>query len=138
MNSCCFRPLPHPLLSALLLCCLLLVTAETLTANELFDGDLGTPAPVPTQQLLSSTSAAPADDKLPESRVRTPEEPSDITPNLSPADAARLAREHTGGQVMSVNTSRSAGRIIYGVKVLNAGRMRVVNIDGVSGDILNP
>jgi len=72
----------------------------------------------PANQLLS-TPAAPA------------------APNLSPADAANVVRQKVEGQVMSVSAKRSAKGTIYGVKVLNSGRMRVILVDGQSGEILN-
>ncbi len=138
MNRCCFHPLLHALLATLLLCSL------AVTADELF-GDLGTSIPAPANQLLSSASAA-APEHTRETGREAVQEPTAETPNpginpsinLSPADAARLARNHTGGQVMSVSTDHNAGRVIYGVKVLTAGRMRIVNIDAVNGEILNP
>jgi uncharacterized membrane protein YkoI len=38
---------------------------------------------------------------------------------------------------MSVNTQQDDTRVVYGVKVLNAGRMRVINVDGQTGQLLN-
>ena len=58
-------------------------------------------------------------------------------PRLSPADAANLVREKTGGQVMSVSTRRNPSGTIYGVKILNSGRMRVILVDGQTGQLLN-
>lgn len=58
-------------------------------------------------------------------------------PKISPAEAADLVRRQVGGQVMSVNTQHKDSGVVYGVKVLNAGRMRVIHVDGHSGQLLN-
>ncbi len=64
--------------------------------------------------------------------------PTEIpAPRLSPADAANLVREKLGGQVMSVSTRHNPKGTIYGVKILNSGRMRVILVDGQTGQLLN-
>jgi len=53
-------------------------------------------------------------------------------------EAAATARSATGGRVLSVDPQQRRGRLIYRVKVLlKGGRVRVVNIDGQTGEILN-
>lgn len=58
------------------------------------------------------------------------------TPKITPAQAADLVRRSTGGQVMNVNTEQTEAGLIYGVKVLNSGRMRVIRVDSQTGKIL--
>jgi len=118
------KPSPSPLRTCLLLASLMLGQAGM--ANELLQGDLGTPAPAPGNQLLAPPSSKAAE---------TPEPPP---PRLSPADAARLVRTQTGGQVMSVSSRRSDTGTIYRVKILNEGRMRIVQVDGQTGELLTP
>ena len=116
-----------PSLSPLLLRTCLLLAALMLSnagaANELLQGDLGTPPPAPGNQLLAPPSSEAAEPPA---------------PRLSPADAARLVRAQTGGQVMSVSSRRSDSGTVYRVKILNAGRMRIVLVDGQTGELLNP
>ncbi|WP_049631954.1 PepSY domain-containing protein [Cellvibrio sp. pealriver] len=64
--------------------------------------------------------------------------PSPPPPKLSPAEAADLVRRKVGGQVMSVSTQQNDSGVVYGVKVLSAGRMRVIRVDGQNGQLLNP
>lgn len=59
-------------------------------------------------------------------------------PRVSPAQAATLVRTQVGGQVMSVNSRRGDSGIVYRVKVLNDGHMRVIEVDGQTGQLLNP
>lgn len=105
------------LLATLLLSCQLGI-AQT---NELIGGDIGLPSSDADNSLIDTDSIAPT----------APE------PKLSPAEAAELVRNKVGGQVMSVNTQQVDNGVIYGVKVLNAGRMRVINVDGQTGQLLN-
>lgn len=126
MNTCCKPPLLPRSLAATIATSLLLLWSLCSTAEPSLDNALAPHSAGNTQKLLPDApraSAAPS---------------KAIAPRLSQADAAQLAREHTGGQVMSVSTSQQDSQIIYGVKVLNAGHMRVVNIDANSGEILNP
>lgn len=120
------KPSLSPLLlrTCLLLAALLLSNAGA--ANELLQGDLGTPPPAPGNQLLAPPSSEAAEAAEPPA------------PRLSPADAARLVRAQTGGQVMSVSSRRSDSGTVYRVKILNAGRMRIVLVDGQTGELLNP
>jgi hypothetical protein len=95
-------------------------------ANNLISGDMG---------FTSSES----DDDL-ANRLINPDDTAQsvpATPNVSPAEAAELVRNNIGGQVMSVHTHTKDSGVIYGVKVLNAGRMRVINVDGQTGQLLN-
>jgi hypothetical protein len=118
----CLRPglsfFPHLLLACLLLTCQLGV-AQT---NDLVGGDMGLPP------------SSKADNNLIDADTFSPPTPA---PTLSPAEAAELVRNKVGGQVMSVNTRQDDTGVVYGVKVLNAGRMRVINVDGQTGQLLN-
>lgn len=106
---------PLSLLATLLLMCQLSI-AQT---NDLISGDMGLPSSEPDSSLIDTDTIAPP------------------VPKLSPAEAAELVRAKVGGQVMSVNTQHRNTGVIYGVKVLNAGRMRVINVDGQTGRLLN-
>jgi uncharacterized membrane protein YkoI len=64
-------------------------------------------------------------------------EPAPAKPRISAAQAAELVRRETGGQIMSVSTRQGANGTIYGVKVLNSGRMKVIQVDGQTGQLLN-
>lgn len=105
------------LLATLLLSCQLGI-AQT---NDLIGGDMGLPSSDADNSLVDTDTIAP-----------TASEPS-----ISPAEAAELVRNKVGGQVMSVNTQQDDTGVVYGVKVLNAGRMRVINVDGQTGQLLN-
>ncbi len=105
------------LLATLLLSCQLGI-AQT---NDLIGGDMGLPSSDADNSLIDTDTIAP-----------TASEPS-----ISPAEAAELVRNEVGGQVMSVNTQQDDTGVVYGVKVLNAGRMRVINVDGQTGQLLN-
>lgn len=108
--------LPHLLLACLFLTCPL----SFAQSNNLVGGDMGLPPSSAADNRLidTNTIARPA-------------------PRLSPAEAAELVRSKVGGQVMSVNTQQNDTGVVYGVKVLNAGRMRVINVDGQTGQLLN-
>nr|WP_324258425.1 PepSY domain-containing protein [Cellvibrio fontiphilus] len=99
----------------------LLSSPNLLADDSLLDGDMGLTSSAPGNQLIDSAST---DDET------TP-------PRLSPAQAASLVRAKVGGQIMSVNSLRSESGVIYGVKVLNDGRMRIINVDGQTGQLLN-
>lgn len=117
----CLRPgffrQPYILLAMLLLTCQLGI-AQT---NDLIGGDIGLPSSEADNSLIDTDTIAP----------------TAVEPKLSPAEAAELVRNKVGGQVMSVNTQQDDTRVVYGVKVLNAGRMRVINVDGQTGQLLN-
>lgn len=119
------KTLPAHLLAAafvrgLLLGALLLTGPLALADTSWLDGDMGLASSSPNNSLIDNNSIAP--DPLP--------------PTLSPAQAAALVRNQFGGQVMSVNTQRRDAGIIYGVKLLNDGRMRVIHVDGQTGQLL--
>jgi uncharacterized iron-regulated membrane protein len=58
-------------------------------------------------------------------------------PAVDPDQAAALARDATGGEVLGVRTVRRGGKTLYQVKVLlPGGRVRVVPIDAQSGRLL--
>ncbi|MDO8345297.1 MAG: hypothetical protein Q7T48_19000 [Cellvibrio sp.] len=119
-NTLCVRPRlfrqPFIMLATVLLSCQLSI-AQT---NDLIGGDLGLPSSETDNSLID------ADD------IAAP-----VTPKVSPAEAAELVRDKVGGQVMSIHTQQNDTGVIYGVKVLNAGRMRVINVDGETGQLLN-
>ena len=105
-----------------LLAVVLLVLYQITLADELFQGDLG----LPDQGQNNTLIAPPVAEDEP------------LEPQLTPADAANLVRQQTGGQVMSVSTKQRQSGTIYGVKILNSGRMRVVLVDGQTGELINP
>lgn len=96
------------------------LTQSQLKSGDLISGDLGVPSSDADNSLID-----------PDSIKSTP------APALSPAEAAELVRNKVGGQVMSVNTQHNEKGVVYGVKVLNAGRMRIINVDGQTGQLLN-
>jgi|GEM_PF-3041227 len=116
---------PEFLLAALLLSALLLTSQHGIAQSnfnngDLIAGDIGTQSSAADNNLIDPNTVA----KPP-------------PPRVSPAEAAELVRSKVGGQVMSVNTQHYDTGVIYGVKVLNAGRMRVINVDGQTGRLLN-
>lgn len=112
----------RPGLARVLLILLATLTCQPSVAGpDLLSGDLGLHSSESNNSLIN-----------PDTIKSTPEEPA-----LSPAEAAELVRNKIGGQVMSVSTRHNDDRVIYGVKVLNAGRMRVINVDGQTGQLLN-
>lgn len=114
------RRLPRALVASGLVASLLLGSAYVVAEKSLLDGDMGISSSAPSNSFSDNRSRAP-----------------EATPKFSPAQAATLVRTKVGGQVMSVNTQRSASRIIYGVKVLDDGRMRVIHVDAQTGELLN-
>lgn len=95
-------------------------------ADDLLQGDLG----------LSSEGSGPSNSLIAPPVAESENEPPE--PRLSPADAANLVRQHTGGQIMSVSTKQLQSGTVYGVKILNSGRMRVVHVDGQTGEVIAP
>ncbi|WP_222862947.1 PepSY domain-containing protein [Cellvibrio japonicus] len=121
MKLCCL----HSLSRSVAIYLLLAVGACAVSADDFLEGDLGVPAQSKgANNLMAPKSSEPAEEFAP--------------PRLSPADAAQLVRDKTGGQVMSVSTRRTGSGTIYGVKILNAGRMRVIHVDGQTGELLSP
>jgi uncharacterized membrane protein YkoI len=100
---------------------LALASSQALADPSLLEGDMGLASSAPSNSLIDNQSL--------------PDEPA--PPKFSPAQAAALVRTKVGGQVMSVNSQRGESGVIYGVKVLNGGRMRVINVDGQTGQLLN-
>ena len=105
---------------ALMVLLLVSAPASLVRANDFIGGDMGLPS-------------SSADNNLVNPDTVTPPPP----PKLSPAAAAELVRTKVGGQVMSVNTQQRETGVVYGVKVLHGGRMRVINVDGHTGQLLN-
>jgi hypothetical protein len=106
-----------------LLTLVLLMSGSISQADDLLQGDLGLPGQGPSNTLIAPPPVA--EDEPPE-------------PRLTPADAANLVRQQTGGQVMSVSTKQLRSGTIYGVKILNSGRMRVIHVDGQTGELITP
>lgn len=107
---------------ASLLSLLLTFSSCSLANPDLLEGDMGLASSTAGTHLIDSES------------INSDAPPS---PKLSPAQAASLVRAKVGGQVMSVNSQQGESGVIYGVKVLNGGRMRVINVDGQTGQLLN-
>jgi len=118
----CLPPSLSHLPRLMLVCLLLTCPLGFAQTNNLVAGDMGLPP------------SSAADNSLIDPHTVTHPAPA---PRLSPAEAAELVRNKVGGQVMSVNTQQNDTGVIYGVKVLNAGRMRVINVDGQTGQLLN-
>lgn len=59
-----------------------------------------------------------------------------IAADIGPDQAAAIVRDHTGGRVLGVRAVQRNGRIVYQVKVLKNGHVRIYNVDGSSGNIL--
>lgn len=100
---------------------LLLATPAAWAQPEFIGGDLGiaeNDGKESNSMLESSESAAPA-------------------PNYSPADAADKVRAKVGGQIINVSTRHHDNGVIYNVKVLNSGRMKIIYVDGQTGQLLN-
>lgn len=56
---------------------------------------------------------------------------------IKPARAAAIAKKRYGGKVMSIDSRKHDGRVIYRIKLLQEdGRLRNVRVDGRTGKIL--
>ncbi|MFU8895853.1 MAG: PepSY domain-containing protein [Gammaproteobacteria bacterium] len=56
--------------------------------------------------------------------------------NVSLAEATRMVREHTGGQVLRAETRRDKGRTVHRIRVLtDDGRVRNWHVDAETGRI---
>lgn len=121
-----------PAARQLALALLLLACPPGFAEPDLLSGDLGLSSSAPDSPAVQGNSLI-QDSSLPDPQVTEPAQPK-----LSPAQAAALVRSKLGGQVMSVNRQQSDAGVIYGVKLLNSGRMRVINVDGQTGQLLNP
>lgn len=106
----------------LLLATMLLLSQPSVAEPDLIGSDMG----------ISSSSAG---NNLFD--ADTPDTQSPPLPKLTPAEAAELVRRRVGGQVMSVSTQQNDSGVVYGVKVLKTGRMRVIHVDGQSGQLIN-
>ena len=99
-----------------------LLAAPSASADpDFLDGDMGLPSSSPANSMIDSSS------------INNAPQP----PRITPAQAADLVRRSTGGQVMSVNSQQTETGVVYGVKVLNSGRMKVVRVDGQTGEIVS-
>ena len=110
-----------PLASSLLAFALCVIALPALAEPDFLAGDMGLASSTPGNSMIDSSS------------INNDVQP----PKITPAQAADLVRRSTGGQVMSVNSQRTETGIVYGVKVLNSGRMKVVHVDGQTGQIVN-
>lgn len=112
--------LTPPLASTLL--ALVLIAGQPVFAEpDLLSGDMGLPSSSPGNSMIDSGN------------INNEPQP----PKITPAQAADLVRRATGGQVMSVNSQQTEHGVVYGVKVLNSGRMKIVRVDGQTGQIVN-
>ncbi len=59
-----------------------------------------------------------------------------VAPEIGPDEAAAMVRSRTGGKVLSVRTVQRGGRLVYRVKVLKGGHVRIYAVDARSGSIL--
>ncbi len=59
-----------------------------------------------------------------------------LAADIGPDQAAAIVRDRTGGRVLGVRAVERNGRVIYQVKVLKNGHVRIYNVDGSSGNIL--
>lgn len=57
-------------------------------------------------------------------------------PEIGPDEAAAIVRSRTGGKVLSVRTAQRGGSVVYRVKVLKGGYVRIYQVDARSGSIL--
>lgn len=113
-----------PSLASALLAMVLLSAFPVVAEPDLLSGDMGLPSSSTGNNLIDNSGTGDS----------TPPPPP---PKITPAQAADLVRRSTGGQVMSVNSQQTEAGVVYGVKVLNSGRMRVVRVNGHTGQIIN-
>lgn len=59
-----------------------------------------------------------------------------LAADIGPDQAAAIVRDRTGGRVLGVRAVERDGRLVYQVKVLKNGYVRVYHVDGSSGNIL--
>lgn len=59
-----------------------------------------------------------------------------LAADIGPDQAAAIVRERTGGRVLGVRAVSRDGRVVYQVKVLKDGHVRIYHVDGASGNIL--
>lgn len=59
-----------------------------------------------------------------------------LAADIGPDQAAAIVRDRTGGRVLGVRAVERNGRVVYQVKVLKDGHVRIYNVDGSSGNIL--
>lgn len=124
--------LSSPWLTSGLLALMLISAASTFASDMSAPGD---DVSVRQSQFVADGQAnLPAENASP----REKRDKVNSSPRISPAQAAELVRHTTGGQVMGVTTLRTQNRVIYRVKVLSADRMRLVRVDGNTGEILHP
>ena len=98
---------------------LVVLTSQFCAAEQDFiDINLGSSAADTSQALIAPPTPPPA-------------------PTLSAAEAAEKVRRAFGGEVMSVNTQTNNLGTIYAVKMLKVGRMKTIQVDGQSGQLLN-
>lgn len=55
--------------------------------------------------------------------------------NIGPDEAAAIVRARTGGRVLGVRAMRRGDRVVYRVKVLDKGYVRIYRVDGRSGSV---
>ena len=57
-------------------------------------------------------------------------------PEIGPDEAAAIVRSRTSGKVLSVRTAQRGSSVVYRVKVLKGGYVRIYRVDARSGSIL--
>ena len=58
-----------------------------------------------------------------------------LAADIGPDQAAAIVRDQTGGRVLGVRAVERNGRVIYRVKVLKDGHVRIYHVDGSFGNI---
>lgn len=80
---------------------------------------------------------APAEATTQNEQVTTGLDTQTATPLISATEAAQKAQKATDGQVMNVRKYQDEDKTRYAVKLLQKnGRMKTVNIDAVTGDVV--
>lgn len=112
----------------------LAAVSTALAQPEFVDGNIGAAPRASTHQ---ATTPQATTSQATEKRLLNTTKSAPATPNYSPAYAADKVRSAVGGQIINVSTRHHDNRVIYNVKVLNSGRMKIVRVDGQTGQLLN-
>ncbi len=115
---------------ALLRCALVMRAAMALTAfcavTAAGAAERNSPSAGLENGLRTPFAAAPGDDAAARNGDRKP--PEAVAVNVSPAQAARSARDQYGGKVLGVTLASEARAPYYRVKLLDGGSVRVVHV----------
>ncbi len=85
--------------------------------------------------LSVNTAVAGAGELRPEFRI---DAMSFAAGRVSLQQAAAIAKQNYGGQVVKAETQRRAGRTIHHIRLVNNGRVKTVLIDAETGQELSP